>query len=347
MQLSGGMKRRVMIAKALSHEPEILFLDEPTAGVDVALRKDMWEMVRQLRERGHHHPHHALHRGSRRDGRPHRRHPQGRADPGRAEGGADAKARQEAADARAADRRLELPASARGPQSRALGAMARADLYLRRPERAQRHQCAPRRPRPARHPLQGPADPGKFARGYLRQSGEGRTNEPRSRQSHLPVRDGAHLPHAGAIDPRPGDLDLALFRGLRRGHRLAHHRDRWGHLWRLHRARAHHADDPDSDRVSNGSFGIYFPKFLGTIYELLSAPVSAFEIVLGYVGAAASKSILLGVIVLATAGFFVPIRIDHPIWMLASSSSPPSPSASSASSSASGPRAWSSCRSCR
>jgi len=69
--------------------------------------------------------------------------------------------------------------------------------------------------------------------------------------------------------------------------------------------------------VSNGSFGIFFPKFLGTIYELLSAPVSAFEIVIGYVGAAASKSIILGLIVLATAGFFVPIRIEHPLWMAA------------------------------
>src|SRR3569833_2151255 len=68
--------------------------------------------------------------------------------------------------------------------------------------------------------------------------------------------------------------------------------------------------------VSNGSFGIFFPKFLGTIYELLSAPVSAFETVIGYVGAAASKSIILGLIVLATAGFFVPIRIDHPVWMV-------------------------------
>jgi ABC-2 type transport system permease protein len=68
--------------------------------------------------------------------------------------------------------------------------------------------------------------------------------------------------------------------------------------------------------VANGSFGIYFPKFLGTIYELLSAPVSSMEIVLGYVGAAATKSLILGVIVLLTAGFFVPIRIDHPFWML-------------------------------
>ena len=68
--------------------------------------------------------------------------------------------------------------------------------------------------------------------------------------------------------------------------------------------------------IANASFGIYFPKFVGTIYELLSAPVSAFEIVLGYVGAAATKSVVLGLIILATAGFFVPLRIAHPVWML-------------------------------
>ena len=69
--------------------------------------------------------------------------------------------------------------------------------------------------------------------------------------------------------------------------------------------------------VANASFGIYFPKFVGTIYELLSAPVSPFEIVLGYVGAAATKSIILGLIILMTAWLFVPLRIAHPIWMLA------------------------------
>jgi ABC-2 type transport system permease protein len=68
--------------------------------------------------------------------------------------------------------------------------------------------------------------------------------------------------------------------------------------------------------ISNASFGIYFPKFTGTIYELLSAPVSYVEVVLGYVGAAATKSILLGLIILATAGLFVPLHILHPWWML-------------------------------
>ena len=69
--------------------------------------------------------------------------------------------------------------------------------------------------------------------------------------------------------------------------------------------------------IANASFGIYFPKFIGTIYELLSAPISPFEIVLGYVGAAASKSILLGLIILATARLFVPFGILHPLWMAA------------------------------
>src|SRR6202795_2413961 len=68
--------------------------------------------------------------------------------------------------------------------------------------------------------------------------------------------------------------------------------------------------------ISNASFGIYFPKFTGTIYELLSAPISYFEIVVSYVGAAATKSIILGLIILATAGLFVPLRIAHPFWML-------------------------------
>ncbi len=69
--------------------------------------------------------------------------------------------------------------------------------------------------------------------------------------------------------------------------------------------------------ISNASFGIYFPRFAGTIYELLSAPVSPFEIVLGYVGAAATKSVVLGVIILGTASLFVPLQIAHPVWMMA------------------------------
>ena len=70
------------------------------------------------------------------------------------------------------------------------------------------------------------------------------------------------------------------------------------------------------ESVSNASFGIYMPKFSGTIYEVLSAPISAVEIVVGYVGAVATKSIILGLIIMATAALFVPMQILHPVWML-------------------------------
>ena len=70
-----------------------------------------------------------------------------------------------------------------------------------------------------------------------------------------------------------------------------------------------------TESLNNASFGIYLPRFTGTIYEVLSAPVSGFEIVLAYVGAAATKSVILGLVILATANAFVPIRIQHPVWM--------------------------------
>lgn len=72
-----------------------------------------------------------------------------------------------------------------------------------------------------------------------------------------------------------------------------------------------------TESLSNASFGIYFPKWTGTIYELLSAPISSLEIVLAYVGAATTKSLLLAAIILATANLFVPIQVEHPAWMVA------------------------------
>ena len=72
-----------------------------------------------------------------------------------------------------------------------------------------------------------------------------------------------------------------------------------------------------TESLNNASFGIYLPRFTGTIYEVLSAPISPLEMVLGYVGAATTKSVILGVVILATANFFVPVRVEHPVWMLA------------------------------
>ncbi|MEO8011211.1 MAG: ABC transporter permease [Dokdonella sp.] len=72
-----------------------------------------------------------------------------------------------------------------------------------------------------------------------------------------------------------------------------------------------------NESISNASFGIYMPKWAGTIYEVLSAPVSWIEVVIGYVGAAATKSVILGLLILVTARFFVPYEISHPLWMLA------------------------------
>jgi len=68
--------------------------------------------------------------------------------------------------------------------------------------------------------------------------------------------------------------------------------------------------------IANASFGIFFPKFTGTIYEILSAPISVVEVIIGYVGAAATKSFIIGIIILVTADFFVPIHIAHPVWMV-------------------------------
>jgi ABC-2 type transport system permease protein len=72
-----------------------------------------------------------------------------------------------------------------------------------------------------------------------------------------------------------------------------------------------------TESLNNASFGIYLPKFTGTIYELLSAPISALEIMLAYVGAAATKSVILGLVILATANLFVPVHVEHPAWMAA------------------------------
>src|SRR5207244_2913261 len=240
MTLSGGMKRRVLIAKAMGHEPATLFLDEPTAGVDVELRRDMWALVRGLRESGvtiilttHYID--------------------------EAEEMADRIGVINKGELIVVEEKIEL-----------MKKLGKKQLTLNLLEPL------------ASIPLEL-SDWGLALKGggceleYTFVGHEERTGIPTLRKRMTAV-DGVAY---GAFIV-PGLIMLSLF----------------------------------TQSISNASFGIYFPKFTGTIYELLSAPVSYLEIVIAYVGAAATKSIVLGLIILVTASLFVPIKILHPLWMI-------------------------------
>ena len=323
MTLSGGMKRRVLIAKALAHEPEILFLDEPTAGVDVELRRDMWALVRGLRDSGvtiiltTHYIDEAEEMADRIGV-----DQQGRADRGRGEGRADEEARQEAADA--------APARAAGGDSRRARRLEARTLNDGGSELEYTFDAA----RGAhRHP-------GAAARGSS-ELGIG-FKDLNTRQSSL--EDIFVEPGERAEDGmnRFNAVRLAIYRFEMARFR----RTLWQSLVTpvittslyfvvFGAAIGSRMGEVDgvpygafivpglimlslfTESLSNASFGIYLPKFTGTIYELLSAPVSPFEIVLAYVGAAATKSIMLGLVILATANLFVPVSISHPVWMIA------------------------------
>ncbi len=316
LTLSGGMKRRVLIAKALSHEPRILFLDEPTAGVDVELRRDMWQMVRRLRDSGvtiiltTHYIEEAEQMADRI--------------------GVISKGRiilvedKDVLMRKLGKKQLTLSAAeparghsggARRLSARALGRRLRAHLHLRRPGRADRHRAAAARARRARHRLQGPALERELARGHLRQPGEpaamnvhairaiyrfemARTFRTLMQSIASPVLTTSlyFVVFGSAIGSRIGAID-----GVSYGAFIIPGLIMLSLL---------------NESISNASFGIYMPKWSGTIYELLSAPVSYVEVVTGYVGAAATKSVLLGLLILATARLFVPYEIVHPAWMV-------------------------------
>ena len=316
MTLSGGMKRRVLIAKALAHEPQILFLDEPTAGVDVELRKDMWQLVRALRASGvtiiltTHYIEEAEEMADR---------------VGVINKGEIILVEDKVELMRKLGRKqltLELhqhidtiPAALDAfhltPRRRRQG----ADLHLRHQRRAHRHHGAARRAAGRRHPVSGFAHDAKLAGGHFRRPVEApamniyavraiyiyemsRTARTLFQSVVSPVISTSlyFIVFGAAIGSRITQID-----GVSYGSFIVP-----GLIMLMLLTQS----------VTNASFGIYFPRFVGTIYELLSAPVSPFEIVLGYVGAAATKSLVLGTIILATSWLFVPIHIAHPVWMI-------------------------------
>ncbi len=316
MTLSGGMKRRVMIAKALSHEPQILFLDEPTAGVDVELRRDMWALVRGLRQRGvtiiltTHYIEEAEEMADR----------VGVINKGTLMLVEDKSElmkklgkkqltlhlatplRQIPGELQSWDLELKAEGNDLVYTANSADGVDISTLLKRLERLGDRHQ--------------GPADAAEFPRGYLRQASERtRMSTPASipafnrhgvwaiykfeiaRALRTLVQSlvtpvittslyfvvfgaaiGSRLTTASGVSYGafivPGLIMLALF----------------------------------TESLSNASFGIYFPKFTGTIYELLSAPVSYVEIVIAYVGAAASKSIVLG---LDHSGDRIAVRADQ------------------------------------
>ena len=237
MTLSGGMKRRVLIAKALSHEPQILFLDEPTAGVDVGLRKDMWQVVRALRASGvtiiltTHYIEEAEDMADR---------------IGVINRGEIILVEDKAELMRKLGKkqlRLHLyqPLAAI-PAELAAHRLALAEdgseliySYDTQAERTGITALLTDLNR-ARHQVSRSQHGGKLAGRYLRRSGEARKNELPGGRGDLHLRDGAHRAYLAAKHRRPGHFDFALFRRLRRRHRLAHHRDRGRELRRLHRA---------------------------------------------------------------------------------------------------------------
>ncbi len=316
MTLSGGMKRRVMIAKALSHEPRILFLDEPTAGVDVELRKDMWQVVRDLRASGvtvilttHYIE--------------------------EAEEMADRVGVINKGEIILVDNKAELMRKLGRKQlvlhlQKQLNALPEeladhnlklinggSELVFTYDTQVERtgitallndlSRAGIRFPRPAHD--------AEFAGGHIRRTGEQANMNWRAVQaiySFEMARTGRTVWQSIVSPVLSTSLYFVVF-GAAIGSRIT---EIEGVSYGAFIVPGLIMLTLLTQSTMNASFGIYFPRFIGTIYEILSAPISAFEIVLGYVGAAATKSIILGLIILTTSWLFVPLRIAHPFWML-------------------------------
>src|SRR5882762_5027655 len=191
----------------------------------------------------------------------------------------------------------------------------RTDLQLRHQGRAHRHHQPAQRPARRRHPHLGPRYPPVFPRRHLRQPGEGAMNYRAIRAIYLfeMARTWRTLLQSIVSPVVSTSLYFVVF-GAAIGSRIT---EVEGVSYGTFIVPGLVMLSVLTQSIANDSFGIYFPKFVGTIYEILSAPISYLEIVIGYVGAAATKSIILGLIILATAALFVPLHILHPWWMLA------------------------------
>ncbi len=300
MTLSGGMKRRVLIAKALSHEPQILFLDEPTAGVDVELRKDMWQVVRGLRASGvtiiltTHYIEEAEEMADR---------------IGVINNGEIILVEDKAELMRKLgkkqltlqlQKKLDAVPDALAAHRLTLSADGGELVYTydTHGERTGITRFA-RRAQQRGHPLQGPAHDAKLAGGYFRRPGEpaqrredGKMNlrAVRAIYTFEMARTGRTLLQSIVSPVISTSLYFVVF-GAAIGSRIS---EIEGVAYGSFIVPGLIMMMLLTQSVMNASFGIYFPRFVGTIYEILSAPVSSFEIVLGYVGAAATKSIILG-----------------------------------------------------
>ena len=316
MTLSGGMKRRVMIAKALSHQPRILFLDEPTAGVDVEIRRDMWKMVRGLQAGGvtiiltTHYIAEAEQMADR----------VGVINKGEIILVEDKATLIQKLGQKRLTLHLQTPLTSlpewlvRHPLTLAADG-TRAGLLIRRTGGSHRHRGAAQRSPRGRNPLQGSAHDGKLAGGDLPGAGKAiDMNVPAVQAIYtFEMARTWRTPLQSIVSPVISTSLYFVVFGAAIGSQFTQVEGvSYGAfivpglimLMLL------------TQSISNASFAIYFPKLIGTIYQILSAPISYVEIVLGYVGAAATKSVILGLIVLATAAFFVELRIEHPAWMV-------------------------------
>ena len=247
--LSGGMKRRHMIAKALAHEPQILFLDEPTAGVDVELRRDMWKLVRSMREAGvtiiltTHYIEEAEDLADR-VGVIHK----GELILVEDKAALMRKMGKKQLTARAAEPARDDPRGARRPSLElADGGRELVFTYDTKGERTGITQLLGDLGKPAS--AFATCRPARARWKTFSSDWWGGAHEPSRGQGHLRLRDVADVAHAAAEHRLAGHLDLALFRRLRRGDRLAHHRGRGRQLRRLHRAGADHADAAHAEHL--------------------------------------------------------------------------------------------------